>query len=131
MKSLIRIAALTMLMLPALVSAQEPTNPLAGYWEGAIDEGSGPVPVLLELRIQGDVVTGPIFMHGFERYMRPGTVTANSVEFITPRLNDADRDVPLLWIGQLTANNELVFSVVADDREGPAREFTLTRKQTP
>jgi len=74
-------------------------------------------------------VSGPIFMHGDEEYIRNGTVTANTVAFISPRLIPEERDVPLVWSGQLTGD-QLSFSVVPEDHDGPAREFTLTRRQT-
>jgi hypothetical protein len=127
MKSLIRIASLTLLMIPAMLTAQEPTNPLAGYWEGTFQGSNGAERVLVELRVQGDAVTGPIFLHGDEQYIRNGTVTGNTIAFTSPRLDAADRDVPLTWTGQL-AGNELAFSVVAEDRGGPVREFVLTRQ---
>lgn len=125
MKSLIRSLALALLLMPALVLAQEP-NPLAGPWAGSITEDGVALPVSIELRIQADVVTGPIFMHGAEEYMRNGTVVGNTISFTTPPLNAADRNVPVVWSGQF-ADGQLAFSVVAEDREGPVREFILTR----
>ena len=131
MKTLSRIAALTLLMLPAMVVAQEPQHPLAGYWEGEVTEAGStePVRLLVELRIQGDVVNGPVFMLGGEQYIRQGgVVTANTVTFTTPRLNLNDRNVPLAWTGQLSGDNQLAFSVVPEDGQEPAREFVLTKQ---
>jgi hypothetical protein len=128
MKVLIRIAALSLLMIPSLISAQEPqpANPFAGYWKGAIEEKA----LLIELRVQGEVVTGPIFMSGFgERYIRNGTVAGSTIQFTSPRLDlsPEDRDVAVVWTGQLTGD-ELSFSIQAEDHEGPVHEFVLTRR---
>jgi hypothetical protein len=125
MKTVIRSVALALLMLPALVSAQEP-HPLAGNWAGSITEDGVAVPVMIELRIREEVVTGPIFMHGAEEYIRNGSVTAQAITFTTPRLNATDRDVPMVWTGEFVSG-QLAFSVVAEDREGPVREFMLAR----
>jgi hypothetical protein len=133
MKALIRIAALTLLMFPVAIAAQDQPaqHPMAGYWEGAVAEpgAAEPVKLLVELRIQGDVVNGPVFMLGGEQYIQQGgTATVNSVTFTTPRLNLNDRNVPLTWTGQLTGNNELAFTVVSADGQDPVREFVLTKQ---
>jgi hypothetical protein len=131
MKSLIRLTALALFLLPVFVSAQEPAvHPLAGFWRGAMVEGAtSDQEVIVELRIQGDVVNGPIFANGFERYIKQGgTVTANTIAFKSPGLaTDADMNDTLVWTGQLTGTNEIAFSVVAENSDAPAREFVLTR----
>jgi hypothetical protein len=130
MKALIRITALTLLMMPVLVSAQEPQHPLAGYWRGPmVAGGAEDTDVTVEFRIQGEQVTGPIFANGLERYIKQGTVTANSVSFTSPGLKADDVDVPMVWTAQLTGNNELAVSVVREDQQGPAHEFVLTKRQ--
>jgi hypothetical protein len=102
MKSLTRLVALTLLLLPMIVAAQEP---------------------------EGEVVTGPIFVNGFERFIRQGTVAGNTISFISPGLNENDYDASLTWNGQLTGN-QLAFSVVPESG-GPAREFVLTKDVLP
>lgn len=129
MKSLIRIATLTLLMIPAMLSAQAPASPIAGYWEGTIDGANGAQRVLVELRVQGDAVTGPVFMNGDEQYIQQGgTATANSVTFTTPRLHGGDRNVQITWTGQLTGNNELAFTLASADGQDPVREIVLTKQ---
>jgi hypothetical protein len=132
MKSLIRVTALALLLLPVIVSAQEPQpHPLAGSWRGAMEQGADEVDdVNIDLRIEGDAVTGPIIKVPFERYIKQGTATANTVTFTSPGLKEDDAETVLVWTGQLTGNNELAFSVVNENGEGAAREFVLT-KRTP
>jgi hypothetical protein len=125
MTLLMRAAVLSVLLIPGVVSAQ--AVPLAGLWEGSVNQDGAAVPVVVELRIQGDVVTGPIFLQGAEQYIRDGKVLGESVEFISGRLNEADRDVPYVWTGTLTGD-QISFSVIAADREGPSRGFIVTRQ---
>jgi hypothetical protein len=130
MKSLIRISAFVLFLLPVMVSAQEPQHPLAGGWKGAMEEGAAEVDeVFVELRIQGDAVTGPVIKVPFERYIKQGTATANSVTFTTSGLKEDDADVTLVWTGQLTGNNELAFTVEREDHQGEAKEFVLTKRE--
>jgi hypothetical protein len=128
MKALIRIVALSLLIVPAVVSAQEPqpVSPFNGYWEGTIEETS----VLVELRVQGEIATGPIFVSGFgERYIREGAVAGNTIQFITPHLDPTPEDQAprVVWNGQL-AGDELAFSIANEGGSGPAREFVLRRR---
>ena len=136
MKSLFRVTALGMiaialLLLPVIAAAQEPQHPLAGYWRGAMVAGGGEdTEVAIELRIQGDVVTGPISTKQIaDLYIRNGSVTGNTVQFTSPSLDPANQ-AALVWTGQLTGNNELAVSVVPEGG-GDAREFVLTRPATP
>ena len=125
MKAVIRIAALTLLMLPAMISAQEPVNPMAGYWTGGPEQDD----LLLDLRIQGDVVTGPISTRNIgDLYIRNGSVTANTIEFTSPNLDEANREVALVWHGQLSGNDELAFSIAREDNQGEPREVILKRR---
>jgi hypothetical protein len=125
MKALIRIAALTLLMLPAMVSAQEPANPMAGYWTGGPEQED----LLLDLRIQGDVVTGPISTrHIGDLYIRKGTVTANTIEFTSPSLDLANREIVLVWHGQLSGDGELALVITREDNLGEPREVVLKRR---
>jgi hypothetical protein len=128
MNALIRVVALSLSLLPVMVSAQEPqSHPLAGAWRGSIASPDGQsIELIVEMRIQGDVVTGPVFAPVGEVYMRSGTVTANSVAFTTPRLSEADRDVPMVWTGQLSGDNTLAVSVVPEGG-GTAIELVLTK----
>jgi hypothetical protein len=134
MKALVRLTALTLLFLPALVVAQEPQpqHPLSGYWRGAMVAGGGEdSEVTLDLRIQGDVVTGPISSVAVSDLMiRDGSVTPNSIRFTSPSLNP-DQPGTLVWTGQLTSASELVFSVVADAPDSTPIEFTLTHRLPP
>jgi len=123
MKVLIRIAALTVLMLPAFVSAQEPANPMAGFWAGGAEQDD----LLLELRIRGDVVTGPISTNkGGDFYIRNGTVSGNTIIFTSPNLDPENQTVSLAWNG-LLSGDQLSFTVTPDP-QGPAREFVLKRR---
>jgi hypothetical protein len=130
MKAVIRVAVLISCLVPALVSAQEPQvhHPLAGYWSAVMAPGED--EVVLELRVEGDVVTGPVGATGRgDLYIRNGSVTANSVHFTSPSLTP---DGPaLVWTGQLTGENELAFSVVPEGADNPAREFVATKRPTP
>jgi hypothetical protein len=123
MKALIRTAILTLVMLPAIVAAQEP-NPMAGYWKGGIELDE----LLVELRIQGEVVTGPISTNKVgDLYIRNGTVSGNTISFTSPNLDPDNQSVLLVWNGQLSGD-QLSFTVAPEDNQGPAREFILTRR---
>src|SRR5262245_34943200 len=126
MKSFVRLTALMLLLVPGIMSAQEPQpqHPLAGYWRGPMVAGGGEdTDVTVEFRIQGDVVTGPIStMQIGDLYIRDGSVTANSVHFTSPSLDPAGQGGALVWTGQLTGANELAVSVVPENGDGPARE---------
>jgi hypothetical protein len=128
MKALIRVVALSLSLLPVIASAQEAQpHPLAGAWRGSILSPAGqPIELTVEMRIQGDVVTGPVFAPVGEVYMQSGTVTANSVAFTTSRLSEADRDVLMVWTGQLNGDNTLSVSVVPEDG-GAAIELVLSK----
>ena len=130
MKSLVRIAAIMIALLPALAFAQEPqpqTHPLAGFWKGTItSEGAEPFEFTVQFRIQGDVVTGPILSKAGEVYLQEGTVTANSVAFTTAR-PDLKEGGPLSWTGQLTGDNTLDVMVAPKDNSSPAIEVILTK----
>lgn len=86
--------------------------------------------VVIELRVEGDIVTGPVGTTGSaDLYIRDGSVTANSVQFTSPSLKGDGP--PLLWTGHLTGQNELAFSVVPEGAESPVREFVATRRPNP
>jgi hypothetical protein len=126
MKALIRTCVLALSLLPTLISAQEP-HPFAGAWKGVLGTAGAQSEVRIELRIEGDVVTGPILGPAGEMFMQPGKVTARGVSFTSGPLNPQDRDVPLVWTGQATDENTLTFVVTAEDLEGPTFELTVTR----
>jgi hypothetical protein len=131
MKVLIRVAVVISFLVPALVSAQEPQvqHPLAGYWSVVMAQGED--EVVIELRVGGDVVTGPIGTTGrADLYIRNGSVTANSVHFTSPSLKDDDGPA-LVWTGQLTGENELAFSVAPEGAESLVREFVATKRPVP
>lgn len=131
MKSLVRLCALTLLLVPVILSAQEPQkHPLAGYWRGPMVEGGGAeTEVTIELRIEGDVVTGPIStMQMGDLSIRDGSVTENAVHFTSPALN-GDNSHPLVWTGQLTGDNRLAVSVVPEANDAAAIEFVLTKRE--
>lgn len=132
MKALIRVTALTLLLLPVILSAQEPQHPLAGYWRGPMVEGAGEDgEVTIELRIQGEVVTGPISTSKIgDLSIRNGTVSGNTIHFTSPGLDPGTPGVSLVWTGQLSGNNELAVSVIVEGGDGTAQEFVLT-KRTP
>lgn len=132
MKSVIRLAALALLLMPVLVSAQEPQlHPLAGTWSTVLKEDgvNGPEELLAEFRIQGDVVNGPIFANGVERYIKAGgAVTANTITFITSGLGTDDADRQLVWTGQLSGDNQLAFTIVPEANDAPAVELVMTKR---
>jgi hypothetical protein len=134
MKALVRLSALMLVLVPAVVSAQEPQpqHPLQGAWRGPMVAGGGEdSEVTLDLRIQGDVVTGPISSLAIsDLLIRDGSVTENTIRFSSPSLNPNEPGT-LLWTGQLTADNELTFSVVADAPNSTPIEFTLTHRLPP
>jgi len=134
MKAFARLVALSVLLVPAGLSAQEPQaqHPLAGAWRGPMVAGGGEdTDVTLDLRIQGDVVTGPVStMAVSDLLIRDGSVTANTIRFVTPSLNPAVEG-SLVWTGQLTGNNELAFTVVAEGPGNSPIEFTLTHRLPP
>ena len=128
MKAVIRVALFVLFLVPALVSAQEPQHPLAGHWSAVMAQGED--EVVLDLRIEGDVVTGPVGATGRgDLYIRDGSVTANSLHFTSPSLTDGGP--ALVWTGQLTGKNELAFSVVPEGADSPVREFVATRRAIP
>lgn len=131
MKSLVRVTAFVILLLPAIVAAQAPQqHPLAGFWAGPMVEGDQN-EVIVELRIQGEVVTGPIETSQIgDLYIRDGSVSANSVHFTSPSLDPNGQGGALVWTGQLTGNNALAFSVVPASGDGAAREFVLKKRDT-
>ena len=100
---------------------------LCGRLEGRVGHGRCQSEVRIELRIEGDVVTGPILGPAGEMFMQPGKVTPRGVSFTSGPLNPQDRDVPLVWTGQATDENTLTFVVTAEDLEGPTFELTVTR----
>lgn len=126
MKALIRTAVLAVFLLPAMVSAQEP-HPFAGAWKGILGADGAQSEVRIELRIEGDVVTGPIQAPAGEIFMQPGKVTPRGVSFTSGPLNPQDRDVPMVWTGQATDENTLTFVVTAEDLAGPTFELVVTR----
>lgn len=126
MKALIRTVVLAVLLVPALLSAQEP-HPFAGVWKGMFGAEGAQSEVRIDLRIEGDVVTGPILGPGGEIYMQPGKVTPRGVSFSSGPLNPQDRNVPMIWTGQATDENTLTFVVTAEDLEGPTFEIVVTR----
>ena len=130
MKAAIRITALALLLMPAIVSAQEPRqHPLAGSWRGPMVAGAAEdADVTIELRIDGDTVTGPIStLRISDISIGNGSVTGNSVRFTSPNLDPDNQGVVLVWTGQLTGSNELAFSVVPESG-GAAQEFVLTKR---
>lgn len=133
MKSWIRVSVFTLLLLPTMVVAQEPQpqHALTGSWTGVMGEGGA--EVLLELEVQGEVVKGPIFAHGGvgDRYISNGTVTGNTIHFISPGLDPDVETSPLEWTGQVTGNNEIAFSVVPEGGSAPVKEFVLTKIVLP
>lgn len=126
MKALIRTAVLAVFLLPSMVAGQEP-HPFAGVWKGTIGADGAQSEVRIDLRIEGDVVTGPIQGPGGEIYMDPGKVTPRGVSFTSGPLNPQDRNVPMVWTGQATDENTLTFVVTAEDLEGPTFELIVTR----
>lgn len=128
MKAVFRIAVLSLSLLPVFASAQQPEpHPLAGTWKGTIAIGGVESEVRVELRIEGDVVTGPINGPAGEIFMQPGKVAPDGVSFTSPRLSSQDRDVLLVWTGQVTGENSLSFVVATEDLQDPSFELTLTR----
>jgi hypothetical protein len=125
MKTLIRTAALTLLMSSAIVSAQD-QGPFVGNWTGVFVEEAGEVPVTVEFRTATDAAAGVIFVDGSEQYFKDGKLTGDAVEFNSARLRTTDREVPYVWTGN-RIGDVMTITVVAQDQEGPVREMTLTR----
>lgn len=131
MKATIHLGVFILLLLPVIAAAQEPqAHPLAGSWRGAMVEGGGEdAEVTIELRIEGDVVTGPIATSRVaDLYIRNGSVTGNTIQFTSPSLDPATEGA-LVWTGQLTGNNEIAFSVVREASDAPPVEFVVTKRE--
>lgn len=124
-------AAFALLLLPALASAQqEPQHPLAGVWAGVMSEAEDS-EVLVDLRIIGEVVTGPINTSSLgDLYIRDGQVTGNTIHFKSPSLSAQGEGPALVWSGQLTGNNELAFSVAPESGDGAVKEFVLRKRES-
>ena len=124
MKALIRTAAVTLCLLPAVLFGQAG---VIGNWGGAMPADTGEVSLQIEFRQDGEAVAGIVFIDGTEQYFKEGAITGDGLQFTTGRLREGDRDVPYNWRGVLVENS-LTFTVTAADNDGPAREFTLTRQ---
>lgn len=125
-----RLAVSMLLLLPALASAQDPQpqHPIAGHWAGVIALADQEREVIVDLRVEGDAVTGPIVATQLgEFYIRNGSVTGNSIQFTSANLVQGEGPA-LVWTGQLTGSNELAFSVMPESGDGQASEFVLTKR---
>lgn len=126
MKLFIRLTVLSLALLPAIISAQQPEpHPLNGIWKGTLTVDGA--EVRLDVRIEGDVVTGPIMSPAGALEIQSGKLTPEGLVFSSAPLHAGDRQVTLVWTGQPTSENTISFVVSTEDLQDPSFELNLTR----
>lgn len=116
--------ALMMLVIPVMTVAQASVH---GGWQGVITDAGGDAQLAMEITVEGHDARGSMVIDGAEQYIAQGQVTGDGLQFTTGRLRATDRDVRYAWTGVRTGD-QITFTVVAEDRDGAAREIVVTRQ---
>lgn len=116
--------ALMMLVIPVMSAAQASVH---GGWQGVIADTGGDASLAMEITVEGTDARGSMVIDGAEQYIAQAQVTGDGIQFTTARLRTTDRDVRYQWTG-VQNGDQITFTVVAEDRDGPAREIVVTRQ---